>query len=61
MGKATVFSLVTDASGMNPLARKELGLVGVLAMLLTSLAVVGHKVFAKIKFQIMRKLPRLNR
>jgi hypothetical protein len=40
---------------MDPLAREKLSFMGKLALVLSSLAVVRHKVFAKIKFKVVSR------
>lgn len=56
MRKSTVFSLIANSGGMNPLAREEFCLVRVLPMgKFTSLAIILHEIFTKIILQIMWK------
>lgn len=53
MRKSTIFSFVTLASRMDPLAREKLCLVAILTLGLTPLTIIGHEVFAEVKLQIV--------
>ena len=54
VGEAAVITLIAEASRMYPLAGKHLGLMAVLALALTSLAIVLHEVFAQIELKVVR-------
>jgi hypothetical protein len=51
--KSTFLCLVTFASGVNPLARKQFSLVRKLTILLSPLAIIRHEIFAKVILHIM--------
>jgi len=51
--EATPVSLLTLSGGVQPFAGEHVGLVGVLAVLLASLAVVLHEILAEVKLQVV--------